>query len=804
MTGRDLITASIIAFVGGVFSLQQASSLPSFVWALFIFPIAFFAYRLRPAPGTQQAFKAKLLKAVLYMFASFMLGFFWAAGCATVRMVDELPHAWESVPIELVGVVATLSELTERGERLQFDVEDVLTEGAVVPRHISLAFYPDGSWDEALASPRFAQFKAGERWLLTVRLKRPHSTQNPHVFDFESLALANNIRATGSVKAKAINKKLQDFVWRPKYVIQHLRELVKVRIARVLDGKPYLGVVQALVMGDDSAIAFDDWQVFLRTGTSHLMSISGLHITMLSGLAFALASFAWRRVPQLASRLPTRKAAVVAGVVTALCYSLVAGFSVPTQRTLYMLTVFAIALWSGRQLVITQVLAVAVMVVVLIDPWAVISAGFWLSFGAVAMISFALGGRIGQVHWLKVVVQTQWAVTIGMVPLLLMMFHQASIISPVANAFAIPLISFVVTPLALLGSFLPIDAALKLSYLALQICMEVLKWLNQLPDAVWQQHAPATWTLVPAGLGVVWLLLPRGIPMRWAGLLCFLPMLLIVPPHPAMGTFKATILDVGQGLSVVVQTARHTLLYDAGPKYSEESDAGSRIVLPFLQGEGIADLDGFVVSHDDNDHSGGMASVTGLMPIKWLASSLPDNGNFTGSARKMKCFAGQKWHWDGVRFEVLYPSLDSYRNLRVKDNNRSCVLRVSNEAGSILLSGDIEMAAEAELVGLRSAELGSDVLVAPHHGSKSSSSAAFVDAVQPKHVIFTAGYLNRFKHPSPKVVARYQGAASAIYRSDYHGAITVTVLSELSGEPGVKLSGWRQDKKRYWHDDFAE
>lgn len=745
-----------------------------------------------------------VLKAALCMVASLMLGFFWAAGFATVRMADALPHAWESVPIELVGVVATLPELTERGERFQFDVENVLTEGAVVPRYISLAFYPAGSWGEVSATPKFAQFKAGERWQLTVRLKRPHSTQNPHVFDFESLALANNIRATGSVKAKAPNKKLQDFVWRPRYVIEHLRELVKIRIALVLDGKPYFGVVQALVMGDDSAIAFNDWQVFLRTGTSHLMSISGLHITMLSGLAFALASFAWRRVPQLASLLATRKAAVVAGVVTALCYSLVAGFSVPTQRTLYMMAVFAIALWSGRQLVITQVLAFAVLVVVLIDPWAVISAGFWLSFGAVAMISFALGGRIGQLHWFKVAVQTQWAVTIGMVPLLLIMFHQASIISPIANAFAIPLISFVVTPLALLGSFLPIDAALKLSYLALQLCMEALTWLSQLPNAVWQQHTPAIWTLFPATLGVVWLLLPRGIPMRWAGLLCFLPMVLIVPPRPVTGTFKATVLDVGQGLSVVVQTARYTLLYDAGPKYGEESDAGSRIVVPFLQGEGIADLDGFMVSHDDNDHSGGMDSVMALMPIKWLASSLPDNGNLTGSARKMKCFAGQHWVWDGVKFEVLHPVIDSYQDARVKDNNRSCVLKVSNEAGSILLTGDIEKGAEAELAGLQSAEIVSDVLIAPHHGSKSSSSAGFLDAVQPKHVIFTAGYLNRFKHPSPKVVERYREAGSAIHRSDYHGAITVTVSAGPQGSAGVRVSGWRQREKRYWHDDFEE
>jgi len=792
-----LITASIVAFVVGVFCLQQVSTLPSLYWACLILPIAFFAYQLRFSSRIQQASKAALC-----LLTSLMLGFFWAAGFATVRMVDALPHAWESRSIELTGVVATLPELTQRGERFQFDVDHVLTKGATVPRHISLVFYPAGSWDEVPAFPRAAQFRAGERWRLTVRLKRPHSTQNPHVFDFESLMLANNIRATGSIKAKAKNEKLQDFVWRPQYVIEHLRELAKLRIAHVLTDKQYLGVVQALVMGDDSAITFDDWQVFLRTGTSHLMSISGLHITMLSGLAFALVSFVWRRVPQLASRLPTRKAAVVVGALTALSYSLIAGFSVPTQRTLYMLTVFAIALWSGRQLVMTQVLAFAVLVVVLLDPWAVVSAGFWLSFGAVAMISYALGGRVGQPHWFKVAVQTQWAVTVGMVPLLLMMFHQASMISLVANAFAIPLISFVVTPLALLGSFLPIDAALNLSYQALWLCMEALKWLNQLPNAVWQQHTPAMWTLLPAVVGVVWVLLPRGVPMRWLGLVGFLPMLLIAAPRPAHGEMRITVLDVGQGLSVLVQTATRAFLYDAGPKYSQQSDAGARIVVPFLQGEGISALDGLMVSHDDNDHSGGMDSLLAQMPVTWLASSLPDSRKYSTPVNKMRCFAGQQWVWDDVRFHVLFPTLESYEDSSIKDNNRSCVIKISNSAGSLLLVGDIEKQAEFQLVDSSADGLKSDILVAPHHGSKSSSTKVFIDAVQPKHTVFTAGYLNRFKHPAPKVVARYQDAGSAIHRSDYHGALTINTHSELASEHQISVSSWRKQSKRYWHDDF--
>lgn len=800
-----------LAFVFGALCLQQMPVLPGLYWALLLIPFALIYYQLQHA--NQPALALLKHPAILKAFrclSGFLLGFFWAATFATVRLSDALPHTWENKPVEIIGVVASVSELTERGERFRFDVEKVITDGAVIPQHISLSFYPPDSWGEAqvLQTPRFTQFKAGERWQLTARLKRPHGVQNPHGFDFESWALAENVRATGSIKAKANNKKIQDFVWRPKYVVEHVRELIKQRIAQVLVNKPYTGIIQALVMGDDSQIAVDDWQLFLRTGTSHLMSISGLHITMLSGLAFGLVGFIWRRIPKLVIRIPARKAAALAGLLVALIYALIAGFSVPTQRTLYMLAVFAFALWSGRQLVISQVLALALLVVVVIDPWSVISAGFWLSFGAVAMLSFALGARVGQTHWLKASVQTQWAVTIGMVPLLLIMFHQASIISPVANAFAIPLISFFVTPLALLGSFLPIDAPLNLSYHVLSVCMVLLKWLNQLPAAVWQQQAPAVWTLFPAVAGVIWLLLPRGIPMRWVGWVGLLPMLLIAPNRPALGDMKVTVLDVGQGLSVVVQTATHTLLYDAGTKFNEQSDAGGRIVVPFLQGEGVQKLEGFVVSHNDVDHSGGMASVLTQMPVGWLASSLPESFELNSDVERMNCFAGQSWAWDGVDFEMLHPQFESYGDLSVADNNRSCVLKISSASGSLLLTGDIEKEIELELIGNQEAmqgstQLKSDVMVAPHHGSKTSSSNEFVAAVQPGVSIFTPGYLNRFKHPRPEVTARYSAIDSLMFRSDYHGAVMMDFVADAK-EGQIKVASWRVQNKRYWHDTFYE
>ena len=798
-----------LAFVLGAFCLQQMPLLPSLYWAFLLVPcvllycaldhsaLAYFQFRYSSMPALTY------LRRFLLVAFSFLLGFFYAASYAMFRLSDALPHAWENKPVVMIGVVASASEFTERGERFRFDVEQVLTKPAVIPQHISLSYYPPGSWNDTqtLSAARVPKFRAGERWRITARLKRPHGTQNPHGFDFEAWALAENIRATGTIKAKADNAKLQDFVWHPRYLVERIRQLIQQRISSVLVNKPYGGIIQALVMGDDSQIAAKDWQLFLRTGTSHLMSISGLHITMLSGLAFGLVGFVWRRIPLLAMRLPTRKAATVGAVLVALVYTLIAGFAVPAQRTLYMIIVFAVALWSGRQLIISQVLALALLLVVVLDPWAVISPGFWLSFGAVAILAYALGARVGMTHWLKAALQTQWAVTIGMLPLLLIMFHQASIISPLANAFAIPLISFIVTPLALLGSFLSLDFALHLSYQALNICMQLLMWLNQLPAAVWQQQAPPLWTLLSALLGVAWLLLPRGVPMRWAGWLGLLPMLLIAPQHPQSGDMKVTVLDVGQGLSVVVQTAAHTLLYDAGAKYSAQADAGGRIVLPYLQGAGVRHLDGFVVSHNDTDHSGGMTTVLEQMSVDWLASSLPAHVELAGNFDRMKCFAGQSWTWDGVDFEMLNPVFESYDDSNIADNNRSCVLQVTSASGNLLLTGDIQKEIELALVEKYARQLKSNVLVVPHHGSKTSSSAGFIAAVQPELTIFTAGYLNRFQHPRTEVLTRYEQAGSRILRSDYDGAVTLNFAAD--DKTGVVTAGsWRKQNKHYWHDFY--
>jgi competence protein ComEC len=441
--------------------------------------------------------------------------------------------------------------------------------------------------------------------------------------------------------------------------------------------------------------------------------------------------------------------------------------------------------------------------VVLLDPWAVNAPGFYLSFGAVAVMAYALGGGIAKQTWFRTAVKAQWAVTIGMVPAVLILFNQTSLISPIANAVAIPLISFVVTPLALLGSFFFMDWPLHLAYASLEFCMAMLNSMNRLPFATWQQHAPASWTILPALLGMVWLLLPAGFPMRYLGLLTLLPMLLVLPERPLPGEMKVTVLDVGQGLSVVVQTAKHSLVFDAGPKYDSQTDAGSRIVFPYLRGAGVAKLDGLVISHNDVDHSGGMQSLLALLPVTWLASSLPKDAVGLVGQRQLRCHAGQTWVWDGVRFDMLYPSLASYQDEAIEDNNRSCVLKISSLAGALLLTGDIEKTDEHALLNSLPAALTSDVLVAPHHGSRTSSSQEFIEAVAPTVAVFTSGYLNRYRHPSSEVWQRYEAHGVHVYRSDFAGAIEMRFVR--GGEehpPSIHLLPWRQQYPRYWHDIY--
>jgi len=775
-----------VFFTLGVWLLQQQAMLPESIWGWV--PALLAPALLLPHHARWQRVARNLL---LALFAC-SLGFFYAAFIAQQRLADSLPAEWQGKDIEVIGIVAELPRQHAGGLSFAFDVEKVLTPEAHVPPHVLLSTY-DNEGDAPLP------LHAGERWQFSLRLKQPHGSSNPHGFDFESWMLENQLRASGYVRADESNKRLNEMVNSPNYLIERMRETVRTHFQKVLGDAPYTGVLAALTIGDQSSISASQWQVFTRTGVNHLMSISGLHITMLAGFAFALVYRAWKQSVRLTLRLPARKAAAVVGLIVALAYTLLSGFSVPAQRTVYMLGTVAFALFLSRSVAASQILAAALLVVLLLDPWAVLSPGFWLSFGAVGLILYVSANRIGRPHWLVEYSRVQWAMTIGLIPPLLAMFQQISVVSPLANAFAIPLVEFVVVPITLLGALIPFDWILHLAHFSMRICMVALEWLNQLPDAVWTQHAPPVWTIILGMVGVLWCLLPRGFPSRWLGLLMSLPMFLILPTPPPEGALHMVVFDVGQGLSVIAQTHDHALLYDTGPGYSEDANSGNRILIPSLRAQGIADLDELILTHDDTDHTGGALSVMQAMPIGLLSSSLPeDSPILLQSHNHQRCIDGQNWDWDGIHFEILHPARDSYAIEKVSKNNRGCTLRISRGKNSVLLAADIEKKSEERLLELHPEKLSATMLIVPHHGSKTSSTQPFVDAVHPHYAVFTAGYRNKFGHPKPEVVERYRVAGSELLRSDVDGAIIVDMDTE-----NFTVERYRKTHARYWTHTIA-
>ena len=805
----------ILAFAAGTGILQQQAHLPNrflmlavgLILACLILAVCFLIwYRTRKVLAPQSLLQCRhagrLSPAarglLILLFAG--TGFYWAALVAHWRLSDELPHAWQGRDITLTGTVASLPQTGNQSVRFEFDVEKILTPDARVPRHIQLSWYPErGKHRFSTALPAI---QAGEHWQLTVRLKCPHGNANPHGFDFEAWALERNLRATGYVRQSASNHRLHAMVSQPGYQIERLRQDIRQQFLSILADAPYAGVLVALAIGDQHAIPPQQWQLFTRTGTNHLMSISGLHITMVSGLVFSLVCWLWRRNYHLTLWLPARKAATAAGLITALAYTLLAGSAIPAQRTLYMLAVLSIALWAGRFTSATLILSWALLAVLVIDPWAILSAGFWLSFGAIAIIMLVTTGRTSKMPWLHNWIHIQWALTIGLVPLLLVMFHQISLVSPIANAFAIPLISLAVVPMTLLATLPALEWLLVPAHTLLEYGMDALQWMDSMPYSTWQQHAPPVWTMLAGIAGIIWMLLPgrlfSGFP-RWLGIIAVLPLFLVTPPKPDPGELWLTVLDVGHGLAVVARTASKTLLYDTGPAFNPETNSGNRIITPFLQGEGINRLDGMIVSHADADHSGGALSVLETIPADWLLSSLPDDNHILKAVASRipghRCRAGASWQWDGVQFDILHPAETDYNHIGHKTNPLSCVLKITTAQHSVLLPADIEKQSEKQLIRYYGDRLAATVLVAPHHGSKTSSSEAFLQHVRPRFAIFTAGYMDRFGHPAAEVTGRYQAQGISQFRSDTHGALLLRFSSQ-----GITTEAWRESHRRYWHN----
>ena len=790
---------AILGFLAGIFWLQQQPALPDIWWWPVPGAMLLLAWLVRQASRRI----VRLGRYVILAVACVALGVAWASWRAGVRLAEELPREWEARDVEMIGAIASLPQVTDRGTRFEFDVERIITPDAVIPGHLSLAWYSETNrkTDEVTLPPLLAP---GERWHLTVRLRRPHGTMNPHGFDFVAWALELDIRATGYIRVKGVNEKLATAANGFMYQIDRMRMAIRDQMLAALADQPYRGVLIALAIGEQSAIPPDQWKVFWRTGTGHLMSISGLHITMVASLIYWLAFRLWARVPALALRMPAQRAAALAGAGTALCYALIAGFSVPTQRTFFMLAAIAVALWFGRGISGSRILAWALLAVVLMDPWAVMAPGFWLSFGAVAMIFYVTAQRTGMPSALSGAVRTQIAVTLGLLPMTLALFQEVSVISPIANAFAIPVVSLIVVPIALLGALVgkmvTADWILQLSHLVMQFCYMALAWLADLPNAVWQSHAPPFWAAALALLGVMWLLAPRGAPLRMSGAMLTLPMFLVLPPGPREGELWVHLLDVGQGLATVIRTAHHSLVYDTGPRWNPDADSGSRIVVPFLRGEGIRQLDGLIMTHADDDHSGGAKSVIDARKPTWVMTSMDqDSEGLEGAADFRRCEAGDSWRWDGVDFDIIHPAADAYDAAATKTNNLGCTLKITAAGGTMLMTADIERLSEQLLLARyreNAATLKADVMVVPHHGSRTSSTDAFIDAVAPAVALVPVGYRSRFRHPNGAVMERYASRKIPVRRTDYLGAITVRFAQGQL--PAV--AGFRQEQPRYWLD----
>jgi competence protein ComEC len=812
-----MLPGATLGLLFGVWLFQQQPRLWSLaVWLCWLLALTLawsLAYCSATAGARWQAY-SQLFRKLFVILLVAALGFAWAQLRAWHRLQAQLPAACEQQVITVQGVIVGVPERDARGQHVDFAIERSFRADCLLPQRVRLHLYqqsypnrkfsPDQQFSSspAAASSRvLPQLQAGERWQWQVRLKRPHATRNPHGFDYAGWCLANQIGAGGSIVSKSPMRRLQALVWQPSALIAYARARVGDRMEKVLGTTPQSAVLRALVIGDDSQIARADWQLFVDTGVNHLVSISGLHITMLASLGYLFVSWLWRLRPGWALRIPSRLAAGSGGALVAIAYAALAGFSIPTQRTLFMLLTMMAMLSLKQRVPFSWVLSAAVWVVLVLDPWAVMAPGFWLSFGAVAILAFALSGRLRPARWWRNALQTQWVITLAFVPVLILLFNQLSLISPLANGLAIPVVSLAVVPLAIAGAILPLDFLLHFAATLWEWCAHGLYWLRQWPGAVWYLPTPSVWAWCLAMAGMLVWLLPRGWPLRWAGLLLWLPLLLPTLSVLQPGQMRVTVLDVGQGLSVLVQTAHHSMLYDAGPAYNEESDAGQRIVLPYLRHLGVRQLDTAVISHDDNDHSGGMASVLAGVAAGKLLSSLTAEADFFRQMQALphapalplqSCHQGQQWQWDQVVFHVLAPAQAA--TAEVKDNNKSCVIKVTAAHGSLLLTGDIEKEAERWLLETAPDQLPTTVMTIPHHGSKTSSTPAFVHATQPAVAIATAGYLNRFGHPKAEVLARYEAQAAQILRSDHDGAVIIDFLS--GHKPLVRR--WRQVEPRYW------
>jgi len=739
--------------------------------------------------------------------AAALLGFASTHHRAALRVADALPAALEGQDLLLQGTVASLPREGPQGVRFEFAIEAAWHRGQPVrvPQRVSLGWWRGIEADAMLAAPP-QPVRAGQRWRFTARLARPHGALNPQGFDLELWLFEQGLRATGSVRDVRGSPPPKLLNAAAAHPVERLRQAVRDALqARVPDAGA-AGVLAALAVGDQAAIERADWALFRDTGVAHLMSISGLHVTMFAWLAGALVTALWRRHPSAPRHLPAPVAGRWAGLALAAAYALLAGWGVPAQRTVAMIAVVVLLRHGARRWPLPAVLGAAGFVVVLGDPWALLQPGFWLSFVAVGLLAASGPVQLRRSSdppprwpWLRAALQQQAVATVGLAPLSLIFFQQLSVVGIAANLLAIPLVTLLITPLALLGVLLP--PLWSLGAGVLSALEAALAWMATTPLAVWHAAAAPPWAVVAGLLGAVVAVLPWPWRLRALALPLMLPLLAPPVARPAPGSFELLGADIGQGTAVIVRTATHTLMFDTGLAWGTPGvDAGERVLVPLLRALGERRVDLLVLSHRDADHTGGAASLAQALPVVALASSLESGHPLRALAPHTPCTAGRRWRQDGVDFEFLHPGAEALAAAtpHTRANTLSCVLRVQAAGGaSVLLTGDIEAAQEAALVREAGERLRSTVLWVPHHGSRTSSTTDFIAAVAPRVAVVQAAHRSRFGHPAPAVLARYAAAGVPVVATPscgawrWHGA-----AADGTAAPGVCTRGQR---RRYWH-----
>lgn len=759
----------ILAFFVGHVALLSFTQLPNTYALLFLFSICLVITRL--AKGNWSL--------IFYCVTLVIIGLMWSTFNSRLELMNSLRDDLEGKSLVVEGYIDSLPKKTS--DNIIFDFKTIVIDGHQKHLKIRLNWYK-----------QHTTIRVGDRWRLLVRLKQPRGTLNPGGFDYEKLLFQQKIRATGYVVSNQANQLLEKN--NINHSIDRLRQYLQTQIEQILANQEISSVIVALAIGVNTGINSEQWQIFRSTGTNHLVAIAGLHIGFVSGLIYGVTQFLWRRITFLSLWMPTSQAAIISALITAFFYSALAGFALPTVRALIMMAVFTLTVLLRRNISVWNTYLLALLVILILMPLDVLSVGFWLSFGAVGLIIYGISGRINQQglwwKWGRV----QWIMALGLVPFLLLLFQQASLISFIANSVAIPGVGFFVLPLTLLGSlFLLIFKPLGILLLGLAAKLMTMIWLMltklaNLQYALWYHAVPNMLSFFTSIAGILLLLSPRGIPGKWLGSFWLLPLFFYKPVGPQVGQMWFTLLDVGQGLASIVRTQHHLLVFDTGAKTSADFDMGQAVVLPYLRMIGITKVDVLVISHGDNDHIGGANSIITNMPVSQILTSIPQRFSH-GLAQY--CYQGQQWQWDGIFFQVLSPP----QSQTYQDNNSSCVLRISDGKNSILLTGDIEKGEERVLLA-QSLLLPTTLLVAPHHGSKTSSTQSFVELVHPHYVLFPIGYRNRYHFPNPIVVKRYHDVSAELEDSVQDGAITFK-FDQHSGV--ISHERYRQEEGHFWN-----